>query len=79
MAQTKFGSFVEASANIVVGFTINFIGNMLVWPLFGLKMPPGIAFWGGIIFTIISLVRQYILRRYFNCLKFKSFNAADRS
>jgi len=68
--QTRIGSFVEAWANIAVGFTINFIGNMLIWPLFGLRMRPGVAFWGGVIFTVISLVRSYVLRRWFNGLKF---------
>jgi hypothetical protein len=68
--QTKFASFVEAWANIAVGFTINFVGNIFVWPIFGLHMTAGIAFWGGVIFTVISLVRQYVLRRWFNGLKF---------
>lgn len=68
--QTKFASFVEAWANIAVGFTINFVGNIFVWPIFGLRMTAGIAFWGGVIFTVISLVRQYVLRRWFNGLKF---------
>ncbi len=70
MAQTKLGSFVEAWANIIVGFSINFVANLLVWPLFGLHMGGRIAFLGGIIFTVISLVRSYILRRWFNGLKF---------
>lgn len=74
--QTKLGSFVEAWANIAVGFTINFVGNLLVWPLFGLRMGAKVAFLGGVVFTVISLVRQYILRRYFNGLKFTRFNRA---
>lgn len=71
MAQTKFGSFVEAWANIFVGFVINFLGNLFVWPLLGIHgVGARVAFLGGVIFTVISLVRQYILRRYFNGLKF---------
>ena len=37
---------------------------------FGLHMGARTAFLGGIIFTIISLVRSYVLRRYFNGLRF---------
>ena len=67
--QSKLGSFVEAWANIVVGFAINWSANMLVFPMFGFDITAGQAFWVGIIFTGISLVRSYILRRYFNGLK----------
>lgn len=70
MAQTKFGSFVEAWANIAVGFTINFTANMLVLPLFGFNVTGTQAFGIGLIFTVISLARQYVLRRWFNGLKF---------
>ena len=35
MTQTKFGSFIEAWANIGVGFSINWCANMLILPLFG--------------------------------------------
>jgi hypothetical protein len=76
--QTKFGSFVEAWANIAVGFTINFIANLLVWPLFGLSMGARTAFLGGVIFTVISLVRSYVLRRWFNNLKFGNTHATTK-
>lgn len=68
--QTKLGSFVEAWANIAVGFAINFTANMLVLPLFGFAITAGKAFGIGLIFTVISLVRSYVLRRWFNGLKF---------
>ena len=68
--QTKLGSFVEAWANIAVGFGINYCANLLVLPLFGLNVTPSDAFGIGVIFTVISLVRSYILRRWFNGLKF---------
>lgn len=68
--QTKFGSFIEAWANIIVGFTINFFANLIVLPWFGMAVTPSKAFGIGIIFTVISLVRSYVLRRWFNGLKF---------
>lgn len=70
MAQTRLGSFVEAWANIVVGFAINFTANMIVLPWFGFDITAGKAFGIGCVFTVISLVRSYILRRWFNGLKF---------
>lgn len=68
--QTKLGSFAEAWANIAVGFSVNFAANLIVLPWFGLPIKPGQAFNIGIVFTVISLVRSYVLRRWFNGLKF---------
>lgn len=71
MAQTKVGSFVEAWANIVIGFAVNWTANMLILPLFGFTtLTAAKAFGIGLAFTGVSLVRQYVLRRYFNGLKF---------
>lgn len=68
--QTKLGSFIEAWANILVGFSINWCANMLILPLFGFHIRPLAAFNMGLIFTIISLARSYVLRRWFNGLRF---------
>lgn len=68
--QTRIGSFVEAWANIAVGFAINWCCNMLFLPLFGFNVTGGQAFWIGVLFTGVSLIRQYVLRRWFNGLKF---------
>jgi hypothetical protein len=73
--QTKLGSFVEAWANIAVGFTINYCANLLIFPLFGMHISPGANFLMGLIYTGISLVRSYIIRRWFNGLKFGSADA----
>lgn len=71
MTQTRTGSFVEAAVNIAIGFAINWTCNMIFLPMFGFTgLTAGKAFGIGLVFTIISLVRQYILRRYFNNLKF---------
>ena len=70
--QTRLGSFIEAWANIFVGFSINFCANLLILPLFygPVAANAGKAFGIGLIFTAISLARSYILRRYFNGLRF---------
>lgn len=79
MAQTKFGSFVESWANIAVGFAINFTANLLILPHFGFtSLNASKAFGIGVIFTGISLVRQYVLRRWFNGLKFGNKTPADK-
>jgi uncharacterized membrane protein (DUF485 family) len=76
MAQTKLGSFTEAWANIAVGFGINFAANLVVLPWFGHDVTAGDAFGIGIVFTAISLARSYVLRRWFNGLKFGNTETA---
>lgn len=71
MSQTKLGSFVEAWANIFVGFAINFTANLVILPRFGFaNLTAEKAFGIGLVFTAISLARSYVLRRWFNGLKF---------
>lgn len=69
--QTKRGSFAEAWANIAVGFSINFVANTILIPVFvGVHIAPGANFMMGCVYTLISLARSYVLRRWFNGLKF---------
>jgi len=66
MTQTKKMSFIESCANILFGYTIAIISQLLVFPLFGIEIPfssnLGIGAW----FTAISLIRSYVIRRWFN-------------
>ena len=66
MTQTRLGSFVEAWANVAVGFGINWAANMLVLPLFGFHVTGAQAFGMGLVFTVISVARSYAIRRWFN-------------
>lgn len=74
MSQTRLGSFIEAWANILVGFTISYIANIVVLRSFGYAVTAGDAFWIGVVFTLISLVRSYVIRRWFNGFKFDKEN-----
>lgn len=66
MNQSRLGSLIEALVNIVIGFGINLGANMIVLPWFGFNVSAGQAFGIGVVFTVISLVRSYAIRRYFN-------------
>jgi hypothetical protein len=71
MTQTVRGSATEALANIAVGFGVNYGANLLILPWFGFaSLSPSKNFIIGMIYTAISLVRSYVLRRWFNGLKF---------
>jgi hypothetical protein len=64
--QTKRGALAEAWLNIAVGFSVNYVANMLLLPLVGASMSLIQNFWLGCIFTGISVVRSYVIRRHFN-------------
>lgn len=69
--QKKSHSFLESIFNVIVGFGINMGANLIVLPWFGFKVSVGTAFNIGVIFTVISIVRSYVLRRIFNRVMLK--------
>ena len=64
--QTKRQSLIETLTNVSIGWFISFIANMLVLPLFGynINLTDGVLI--SIIFTVISIIRGYVVRRWFN-------------
>ena len=66
MAQSKARSWGEAWTNIVIGYAINFVANLVVFPLFGYDISVADNILIGLVFTVISVCRQYVVRRYFN-------------
>lgn len=67
MSQKISGSVGEAIVNVIIGFSINWSLNMLVLPAFGFTSLTGEKAFGiGLVFTVVSLARQYVLRRWFN-------------
>jgi hypothetical protein len=77
MSQTRKGSWTEVAANIAVGYSVNFLANMVILPLVGLKglnWKNNLAM--GVMFTIVSITRQYVLRRWFNSLRFGNVEKA---
>lgn len=69
MSQTKRGSAIEAVANVAVGYGVAVATQVAVFPLFGLhaRLSDNLAIGG--VFTVVSLVRSYVLRRAFNRLR----------
>ena len=67
MSQTRKGSLAEALINVAIGFGINFAANLMVLPLFGFaSLTLQNNFLIGLIYTAISVVRSYAIRRWFN-------------
>lgn len=74
MNQSRLSSLYEAIANIVIGFAINFAANLVILPMVGFHITLGQNFYIGLLYTGVSLVRSYAIRRWFNA---KLHAAAD--
>ena len=64
--QTRLESLIEAAFNVVVGYTVSLGAQLLIFPWFNIHIPMSSNIAIGIIFTLVSLVRSYALRRFFN-------------
>lgn len=77
MSQTRKGSLFEALTNIAVGFGVALISQIIIFPLYDVHVPIttdlAITLW----FTLVSLVRSYLLRRFFNARLARAVSAGN--
>lgn len=66
MNQSRVGSFLEALFNVAIGLAVSMVANALVFPIFDFHPSAGQNITISLIYTAISIVRQYVLRRWFN-------------
>ncbi len=72
MKQSRLMSFVEAVANVAVGYSIAVVTQILIFPIFGLHTTLAQNLQMGAAFTGISIVRSFLLRRAFEGLRAQS-------
>ena len=63
--QSRAMSLVEAITNAVVGFLLALLTQIAIFPLFGLAVSVADNLLISTIFTAVSLLRSYALRRLF--------------
>ena len=69
--QTRLQSAIEAMTNVLVGYLVAILSQIVVFPWFGIHIPLSSNLAIGAWFTVISLFRSYVLRRWFNGLRFR--------
>jgi len=69
--QTKKQSLLESIINILIGYAVAILSQLLVFPLFNIVVSISDNLMIGFYFTIISLIRSYAIRRFFNGRFFK--------
>lgn len=66
--QTRRQSLLEAVVNILIGFIVAGLSQMIIFPIFDIQTSAVENLAIASYFTIIGLIRSYILRRIFNYL-----------
>jgi membrane protein implicated in regulation of membrane protease activity len=66
--QSKLHSFLESALNIVIGYVVAILSQLIIFPMFGIHIPFHENLLMGLFFTVISLIRSYVIRRWFNRL-----------
>ena len=64
--QSKLQSLIESLTNILIGYLTALLSQVLIFPLFNIYVSLQDNLLIGLYFTIISLLRSYLVRRYFN-------------
>ncbi|WP_199287737.1 DUF7220 family protein [Pseudotamlana carrageenivorans] len=66
MTQTKTQSLIEAITNTAVGFGISLAATFVIFPVLGIATTPSKNLLITLFFTAISIIRGYVIRRWFN-------------
>ena len=69
--QTHKQSLSEAVLSTFLAFYISVYAASIVYPAFGFPSTSAQNFWITLIFTVISFIRSYLTRRFFNWLHTK--------
>ena len=69
MRQTRRMSLVEAVANVVIGYVLAVATQMVVFPLFGIRIALSDDLAIAAVFAAVSLLRGFVLRRVFERIR----------
>lgn len=69
MGQTKTMSMTESLFNILLGFWIAVLAQVIIFPWFDIAVPIDQNVYIAMCFTVVSFVRSYAVRRVFNALQ----------
>lgn len=72
MKQSRLMALVESVANVLVGYGVAVVTQILIFPIFGLHTTLAQNLKMGAIFTIVSIARSFALRRVFEAIRMRS-------
>jgi hypothetical protein len=62
-------SLIESLAQVVIGYFVSLGAQLVIFPLFGMRVSLTDNLLIGMCFLIVSLARSYLLRRLFNAVR----------
>lgn len=74
MSQSKKMSMLETACNVAIGYVVALASQLVIFPCFDIHMALTDNLLIGLWFTLVSIVRGYCVRRFFN--KFDIFKHA---
>ena len=72
MKQSRAMSLVEAMANVVVGYGVAVVSQILIFPVFGLHTSLTENLKMAAIFSFVSIARSFAVRRVFEAIRMRS-------
>lgn len=63
--QSKKHSLIESLTNIAVGYSVALLSQIIIFPFFNIIIPLRDNILIGVWFTVISIIRSYVIRRFF--------------
>ena len=69
MKQSRTMSLFESVSNVIVGYGVAIVTQILIFPIFGLHTTLAQNLKMAALFSVISIVRSYVLRRLFEAIR----------
>lgn len=69
MPQSKKHSIIESISNTVIGLAVSFIAQLVIYPLMEIPVTIKQNLLITLIFFLLSFIRGYLIRRFFNKIK----------
>ena len=77
--QTKKMSLIETIVGVAIGYIVALLSQIVVFPLFDIEVSLTDNLLIGLLFTVISIIRGYYIRRLFNWIDFnRTINIEER-
>ena len=64
--QSRLESIIEVLLNSLIGYAVALVSQLIIFPLVGIDVSLQTNLIIGLYFTVVSIARSYILRRFFN-------------
>jgi len=77
--QTRLSSLIESVMNIVIGYAVGLLSQLVIFPFFDIHVSMRTNLLIGAWFTVVSLIRSYVIRRWFNARLHKAAQEVARS